>query len=220
MPGRTVPDEYLEPLSPAEVETKVRRSLFIARLDPCRSEGEARTALARVQAAHRDATHNCWACLLGPDPVVEFSSDAGEPSGTAGRPILGALKRSGMVNLVVVVTRYFGGVKLGVRGLIEAYGGAADLAVAAACPVRRILSRPLSVRLSYPAIGPVTRLLEDWDAVDLRRGSPGPRPRPALARGGAGRGALRDGGLRNGPGVARRGRPSVRRPVTGPCRAR
>ena len=164
MPGRTVPDEYLEPLASAEAETKVRRSLFIARLDPCRSEGEARTALARVQAAHRDATHNCWACLLGPDPVVEFSSDAGEPSGTAGRPILGALKRSGMVNLVVVVTRYFGGVKLGVRGLIEAYGGVADLAVAAACPVRRVLSRPLSVRLPYPAIGPVTRLLEDWGA--------------------------------------------------------
>ena len=164
MTGRTVPDEYLEPLSSAEVETKVRRSIFIARLDPCRSEGEARTALARVQAAHRDATHNCWACLLGPEPAVEFSSDAGEPSGTAGRPILGALKRSGMVNLVVVVTRYFGGIKLGVRGLIEAYSGAANLAVAAACPVRRILSRPLSVRLSYPAIGPVTRLLEDWDA--------------------------------------------------------
>lgn len=157
-------DEYLEPEGPAEAELKVRRSLFIARLAPCRAEDEAREILARVQAAHHDATHNCWAYLLGPAPTLEYSSDAGEPSGTAGRPILGALKQSGMVNVMVVVTRWFGGVKLGVRGLIEAYGAAAGMAVDAARPAVRVLSRAVTVRLSYGAVGTVTRLLEDCGA--------------------------------------------------------
>ena len=158
------PDVYLEPAGPAEAEEKIKRSLFIARLAPCRDEAGCRTFLGGVQAAHRDATHNCWAYLLGPEPEAEYCSDDGEPSGTAGRPILGAIKRSGMVNVMVVVTRYFGGVKLGVRGLIEAYGQAADRVVAAVEPVERRMTRPVEVRLPYAAIGPVTRLLEEHGA--------------------------------------------------------
>ena len=161
------PDSYLEPGGAAEVEEKVQRSLFIGRVEPCRNEAEARAILGRVQAAHRDATHNCWAYVLGPEPLTEYSSDDGEPSGTAGRPILGALKRSGMVNAVAVVTRYFGGVKLGVRGLIEAYGGVAARAVAAAGVVERVRTRPFVVRLTWSAIGTVTRLLEERGARGL-----------------------------------------------------
>ncbi len=158
------PDAYLEPAGPARTEEKVKRSLFIGHLAPCRDEAECRAFLGSVQAAHRDATHNCWAWLLGPDPVTEHCSDDGEPSGTAGRPILGEIKRSGTVNVMVVVTRYFGGVKLGVRGLIEAYGQAAAGVLAAAGRTERRLTRPVEVRLAYPAIGFVTRFLEEHGA--------------------------------------------------------
>ena len=160
------PDAYLEPAGPAEAEEKVKRSLFIARLAPCRDEAGCRAFLGGVQAAHRDATHNCWAYFLGPNPETAYCSDDGEPSGTAGRPILGAIKRCGMVNVMVVVTRYFGGVKLGVRGLIEAYGLAADRVLAAAERAERRVTRPVEVRLPYPAIGTVTRLLEECGAGD------------------------------------------------------
>ena len=148
-------------------EEKVQRSLFIGRVEPCHDEAEARAILARVQAEHRDATHNCWAYLLGPAPATEYSSDDGEPSGTAGRPILGALKRSGMVNAMVVVTRYFGGIKLGVRGLIDAYGGVATKAIQAARPVERLRTCPFVVSLPWAAIGIVTRLLEDHGATGM-----------------------------------------------------
>ncbi len=160
------PDAYLEPAGPARTEEKVKRSLFIGHLAPCRDEAGCRAFLGGVQAAHRDATHNCWAWLLGPGPDLgtEHCSDDGEPSGTAGRPILGAIKRSGMVNVMLVVTRYFGGVKLGVRGLIEAYGRAAERVLAAAERVERCVARPVEVRLAYPAIGFVTRLLEEHGA--------------------------------------------------------
>lgn len=160
------PDEFLEPEAPAEAETKIKRSVFLARIEPCRTEAEAKAAIARVQAANRDATHVCWAYLLGPDPLVEYSSDAGEPSGTAGRPILGVLKRSGMVNAVITVTRWFGGVKLGVRGLIEAYSESAELAVSAASPVVRVVTQQFCAKLPYSAIGTVTRLLTDHGAGD------------------------------------------------------
>ena len=156
----------LEPAGPVQVEEKIQRSLFIARLDPCHDEAEARDLLARARAAHRDATHNCWAYLLGPVPPVAHSSDDGEPSGTAGRPILGALKNGGMMNVMVVVTRYFGGVKLGVRGLIEAYGGVAAQAVGIARPVERVLRRPFMVRLPWSSAGDVTRLLKAHGVPD------------------------------------------------------
>lgn len=154
-------DGYLEPSGPARVEERIQRSLFIGHLEPCHDEAEVRGFLGRVQGEHRDATHNCWAYLLGPEPLLDYSSDAGEPSGTAGRPILAALRHSGMVNVMVVVTRYFGGVKLGVRGLIDAYGGVAAKVLDAVPPVERLLTRPFAVSLPYPATGVVTRLLEE-----------------------------------------------------------
>ena len=164
------PDAYFEPSGPVgvdgRIEERIRRSRFIACLAPCRDEAGCRGFLNDIHAAHRDATHNCWAYLLGPHPTTEYCSDDGEPSGTAGRPILGAVRRSGMVNVMVVVTRYFGGVKLGVRGLIEAYGLAAERVLAVAERVERRVARPVEVRLPYASIGAVTRLLEEHDAGD------------------------------------------------------
>ena len=156
---------YLEPAGPVEVREKIQRSLFIARLEPCRSGSEARDFLSRVRAECHDATHNCWAYVLATEDLTEEnSSDDGEPSGTAGRPILGALKRSGLSNAMIIVTRYFGGVKLGVRGLIEAYGGVAARAVEAADTVERVPTRSVVLRLPWEAVGDVTRLFKSCTA--------------------------------------------------------
>ncbi|NLL37159.1 MAG: YigZ family protein [Fretibacterium sp.] len=164
-PENLMVDAFFEPAGPAEVEEKIRRSRFIARLEICRSDVEVRDFLGRVEAEHRNATHNCWAYRLGPDPETEYSSDAGEPSGTAGRPILSALKKNELHNAAIVVTRYFGGIKLGVRGLIEAYGQLAELAVRAAGRLQKVRALPLEISLPYDMIGQVTRLLEEHGAV-------------------------------------------------------
>jgi len=152
-------DAFWEPAEPVTAELKVKRSLFVGHLAPCKSEDDARTFLERVRAEHRSATHNCWAYYLS-DPETEYCSDDGEPSGTAGKPILSVIRQSGLVNLMVVATRYFGGVKLGVRGLIEAYGQTAGLAVAQSKRVKRIRSRRLVISLPYDTIGDIIRLLE------------------------------------------------------------
>lgn len=161
-------DAYLELAGPAEYQEKTRRSVFIGRAELCHSEAEARELLNRARTEHRDATHNCWAYRLGPESVTEYSSDDGEPSGTAGRPILGAIqRRNRLLNVFVVVTRYFGGVKLGVRGLIEAYGGVAAKTLDAAQTVERVPVRLLTVRLPWTSVGTVTRLLEGNGAGGL-----------------------------------------------------
>ncbi|MBQ9565186.1 MAG: YigZ family protein [Synergistaceae bacterium] len=164
------PFVYLEPAGPVCVEEKIQRSVFIAQLQLCRDEGTAQDFLSRVRAEHRDATHNCWAYLLGPlagqRKEVSNSSDDGEPSGTAGRPILGAVRHSGMVNVMVVVTRYFGGVKLGVRGLIEAYGGAASRALASVQAVERVPSCRVTARLPWGAVRDVTHRFKLYGGGD------------------------------------------------------
>jgi uncharacterized YigZ family protein len=115
---------------PATIESVTGRSRFIAHCRRADSETEARAFVAEVRTEHPNATHNCYAYRIGAGPnPLEYYSDHGEPSGTAGKPILGAICRLELVNVVVVVTRYFGGKKLGVRGLIEAYGRAATAAL-------------------------------------------------------------------------------------------
>ncbi|MBQ3448024.1 MAG: YigZ family protein [Synergistaceae bacterium] len=155
----------LEPASPSTFEAKIKRSVFIADVFPCRDEEEARSILAQVTTKYRDATHNCRAYVLADG--TEYSSDDGEPSGTAGRPILGAIKRSGLVNVMVVVTRYYGGVKLGVRGLIEAYGETATKALELCGRVERVMMSAFTVSMGYNSVGNVARLLEGHGASGL-----------------------------------------------------
>ena len=152
-------DVFWEPAESATAEVKIKRSLFVGHLSLCKNERDVRAFLELVETEHRNATHNCWAYFLS-DPETEYYSDDGEPSGTAGKPILSVIRRSGMVNLMVVVTRYFGGVKLGVRGLIEAYGQAAEGVVSKIERVLRIRSRRLVICLPYGIIGDIIRLLE------------------------------------------------------------
>ena len=152
-------DIYLEPTGTASYELNIKRSRFIANVIPCMDENAAKERLKELCVIHRQADHNCWAFVLETEPRTEHSSDAGEPSGTAGRPILGEIMRSGLVNLLVVVTRYFGGVKLGTRGLIEAYSGTSAQALALCPRAERIRTRAVKVHFSYNSIGNVTHFL-------------------------------------------------------------
>ena len=162
MPGTSA---YSEPAQTVTYEEKVKRSVFIANVSACHCEEEAREFLTLITSQHRDAAHNCRAYVLSGGE--EYSSDDGEPSGTAGRPILNAIKRSGLVNVMVIVTRYYGGVKLGVRGLIDAYGDTAAKALEHCGRVERVHTKGVAVLLGYAAMGNVTRLLETAGASGL-----------------------------------------------------
>lgn len=101
---------------------KIKRSVFICTMEYVESIGQAKDFIAKISKENQTAAHNCWAYITGEKGQIFHSSDAGEPSGSAGKPMLNTLQSFCMTNIAVVVTRHFGGVKLGVRGLIEAYG--------------------------------------------------------------------------------------------------
>lgn len=137
-----------------------KRSRFIGTVRLARTVLDAREAIRSVGALRPDANHHCWAYRVGLPPC-EYYSDAGEPSGTAGKPILGAILRAGTTHTVVVVTRYFGGIKLGVRGLIEAYGAAARKALEAAGSVLRVATRTALIQVAYEEQGNLRFFLKD-----------------------------------------------------------
>lgn len=151
-----------------EAETRIKASRFLAVAAPARDEDEARAFLAERQKLHFDATHNCSAWLL--HQGVRRANDAGEPSGSAGAPILAAIEGAGVENCVVVVTRFYGGTKLGVGGLVRAYGEAAALALREA---PRLLATPatqLRVRYPYEHTSAVMRTLERLGADKVEHG--------------------------------------------------
>ncbi len=119
------------PATAVEAEIEIKKSRFIARALPVTSREEALAAVARARADHPDARHHCWAYLLG-DPERAASAamnDDGEPSGTAGKPILNVIRHKGIGDVLVVVIRYFGGIKLGAGGLTRAYAAATEAAL-------------------------------------------------------------------------------------------
>ena len=158
--------KYNEPLSPVTYEEKIKRSLFIADLAPVHNEDESKNFLSQIISKYRDATHNCRAYIFSNGS--EYSSDDGEPSGTAGKPILNAIKHSGLVNVMIIVTRYFGGVKLGTRGLIDAYGMTAAKALEMAEIKECIITQKFFIVLEYSQMGLITRLLENNNALNLK----------------------------------------------------
>jgi len=110
-------------------ETKIKSSTFIGSLSYAENVEQAKSFISSISTEYKDATHNCWAYITGKNADIFHSSDNGEPSGTAGKPILNTLQKYRLTNTVAVVTRYYGGVKLGVRGLIDAYSESAELAI-------------------------------------------------------------------------------------------
>ena len=132
-----------------EARTEVRRSLFIASVSPAATAEEADAFVASVRAKYPDATHNCYAYIAGAEnPSVRFSDD-GEPGGTAGQPMLEVLKKRGLTAVAVVVTRYFGGIKLGAGGLVSAYTDSVVSGIDAAGTVTMTERSLVEVRAGY-----------------------------------------------------------------------
>jgi uncharacterized YigZ family protein len=141
--------QYFSIVSPADHEVTIKRSRFIASLRMVSSREEFDAAYREIMTKYPSANHYCWGYRFAATPVHEHSSDAGEPVGTAGRPILGVLKKYSLLNIMAVVTRYFGGIKLGVRGLISAYGQSVSEAIGHAGIVVREPMEPLIFECSY-----------------------------------------------------------------------
>jgi len=160
------PDRYVTLSAGHREEVRIRSSRFIASAIPALTPDEARQALAVISREMHDATHHCWAFRLsGGD---ESSSDAGEPSGTAGKPILSAIGRAGLTDTLVVVTRYFGGIKLGTGGLARAYREAAGLVLESAPRSVRHWMAALEVTFGFPQTGLVEPLLSRFGAIKLK----------------------------------------------------
>ncbi len=121
-----MPEYFYTVDSDRKNEIKIQRSRFICAMRHVTTMEDAKLFISEIAAQHKQANHNCWAYVVGDAGQTFHASDAGEPSGTAGKPMLNALKRHDLTNVAVVVTRYFGGIKLGIRGLIEAYGQAVE----------------------------------------------------------------------------------------------
>ncbi len=139
----------------------VDKSRFITTISPCTTEEEAQAFIGRINKEFWDATHNCTAYALGPKQEQQRSSDNGEPSGTAGKPMLEVLKKTGITNVAVVVTRYFGGIKLGAGGLIRAYSHSVAETLGLAPKELHTTRTQLQVTIDYALYGAVERFLQD-----------------------------------------------------------
>ena len=156
-------DNYLTIAAPSEGIYKEKMSKFLAFAHPAGSATDAKAVIAEYQKRYHDARHVCWAYMIGADRTDFLSSDNGEPSGTAGKPILGQINSFGLTDVVVVVVRYFGGIKLGTSGLIIAYREAAKEALGAAEIVERHVTSDISFTFPYLAMNDVMRLCKSGD---------------------------------------------------------
>ena len=145
----------------AEAEQTIERSRFIAHVCPAESREEAEAFISRIKAEYKDATHNVPAMVIGDRSQVQWASDDGEPQGTSGAPMVQMLVKEGITNVVIVVTRYFGGIKLGTGGLVRAYTSSAKLGLeqAEVCSVREVTS--LKVKADYTFLGKIQNMEKD-----------------------------------------------------------
>lgn len=160
-------DTYLTIDTPSEGLYKEKMSKFLAFAEPCRTLDQAKEIVTRYKKEYFDARHVCWAYMLGADRLTFRSNDDGEPSGTAGKPILGQINSFNLTDLCVIVVRYFGGIKLGTSGLIDAYKIAAQEALNAAQVVEKIIEEQLTVHFEYPLMGEAMRIVKEEDATVL-----------------------------------------------------
>ncbi|MDU7160482.1 MAG: YigZ family protein [Staphylococcus epidermidis] len=135
------------------IVNEISKSRFIAYIKPVSTENEAKAFIDEIKTKHKDATHNCSAYTVGPEMNIQKANDDGEPSGTAGIPMLEILKKQEIHNVCVVVTRYFGGIKLGAGGLIRAYSGAVRDVIYDIGRVELREAIPVTVTLDYDQTG-------------------------------------------------------------------
>ncbi len=152
-------EKYRTIFSYGEDEIIINKSRFIGYAKPINSEEEAIDFIEEIKEKHRDATHNVYAYVFGENSNIQRFSDDGEPSGTAGIPALEVLKKEDLRNVVVVITRYFGGIKLGGGGLIRAYTKGAKIGVDAGVIVDMVLHREISFQVDYNQYGKIENFL-------------------------------------------------------------
>ncbi len=154
-------DSYFTIEAPAESTCRERSSKFLSFIYPVKTEEEIHEYLEALRKKYYDATHHCYAWRLGADGAQWRANDDGEPSGTAGKPILGQLLSHELTDCLVVVVRYFGGTKLGVPGLIAAYKESTNDAIEAATIVERTVDRLIHVDFSYLSMNDIMRVIKD-----------------------------------------------------------
>ena len=164
-------DSYKTIAKPAEGSYSEKRSKFLAYAFPVQNEEEVKQRLAEIQKKHWDARHHCYAYILGPHKDAYRLNDNGEPSGTAGRPIYGQLLSKDLTNTLVIVVRYFGGIKLGVSGLQNAYKVAAREALDAAVIEEHTIQETFSVTFEYVKMNDIMQILKDPEVQVLDRQS-------------------------------------------------
>ena len=154
-------DVYRTIAAPSEGIYTEKRSKFIAIALPVRTVGEVKALLEEYQKKYYDARHVCYAYMLGPLRKDFRANDNGEPSGTAGKPILGQINSNELTDILIIVVRYFGGIKLGTSGLIVAYKAAAAEAIAAAKVVEKTVDECVSFWFEYPFMNDVMRVVKE-----------------------------------------------------------
>ncbi|MCY7294463.1 YigZ family protein [Alteromonas sp. a30] len=162
---------YLIPASSHIFEEEIKKSRFITYIAHTPSVEAAKAFVESIKEKHKDARHNCWAFVASrpEDSTFWGCSDDGEPSGTAGRPMLAQLSGSGVGEITAVVTRYFGGVKLGTGGLVKAYGGGVKQALATLPTIEKIAQDNITLQCGYEQISLVEHLCQEFSADILSR---------------------------------------------------
>lgn len=154
-------DRYKTVRQAGSKEIVIKKSRFIGHVMPVETEEEAVAFIEEIKKKHWNATHNCSAYMIGERDEIQKQSDDGEPSGTAGKPILEVIRNQGRKNVAIVVTRYFGGIMLGAGGLIRAYTDGAVAAIESGDPITRVLHREIFVELDYTWLGKVENELRN-----------------------------------------------------------
>ena len=157
---------YPTPAGPHRSQIEVNRSQFIASIEPAASTETALAFVARIKQEFPDANHNCWAYLIGPPGSSDKLglSDDGEPHGAAGKPMLTVLQHSGIGDIAVVVSRYFGGIKLGKGGMVKAYTQAVKIGLEQLSLAEKIAWQRLTIRFDYAQLSNLERLLPEHEA--------------------------------------------------------
>lgn len=154
-------NQYLTLKTSSCARLEINKSLFIAYAARTETQEQALAFAADIRKKHHDATHNCFASIVGERDDFQKADDDGEPSGTAGKPILEVIKKNQLCDASIIVTRYFGGIKLGGGGLIRAYGKSASAGIRAAGIVERTLHSRLGIDIAYNLLGPLENQLRN-----------------------------------------------------------
>ena len=163
-------DSYRTIKSLSEGTYSEKRSKFLAFAMPVSSVDEVKQLVAEYQKKYYDARHVCYAYMLGAERLEFRANDNGEPSGTAGKPILGQINSNELTNILIIVVRYFGGIKLGTSGLIVAYKAAAAEAIAAAEIIEKTVDEDITVFFEYPFMNDVMRVVKDLEPQIVSQG--------------------------------------------------